>query len=268
MNAPVRARLLPYRVFEGSMNMAVDEAILERAITAGKSDCVTLRFYGWRPEAVSIGYGQKLPYPDRERIVQRGFDLVKRPTGGRAVLHSGELTYSFVGHGALLGGSIAAAYDKICQGLIAGLAELGLEACLGESSDRSYRDKADCFLAITPADLKLDGFKLAGSAQLRRGDWILQHGSILLNQPQDLMPSLLQGEANGETETCCRPRHCNLFDKLVAPLTVDALVAVFSRGFEKTFSCSFVESELFKDEMELAESKASAYLIRSASIKG
>lgn len=267
MNAPVRARLLPYRVFEGSMNMAMDEAILDRAIGTEASDRVTLRFYGWRPEAVSIGYGQKLPLSDRDRIVEQGFDLVRRPTGGRAVLHSGELTYSFVGHSSLLGGSIASAYQRICQGLIAGLAELGLEASLGESSDRSYRDKADCFLAITTADLKLDGFKLAGSAQLRRGDWILQHGSILLNQPQELMPSLLQGEATVETEAC-RPRHSNLFDKLVAPLTVDELVAVFSRGFEKTFACAFVENDLYKDEIDLAESKASAYLIRSASVKG
>lgn len=267
MNSSVRARLLPYRVFEGSMNMALDEAILDRAISVDDTNSLSLRFYGWRPEAVSIGYGQKLPFSDRERIVEKGFDLVKRPTGGRAVLHSGELTYSFVGHGSLLGGSIASAYRQICQGLISGLAELGLEASLGESGDRSYRDKADCFLAITTADLKLDGFKLAGSAQLRRGDWILQHGSILLNQPQELMPSLLGGESTTESDLD-RQRHCNLFDKLAAPMAVDELVAAFSRGFEKTFSCSFVESNIDDIEKELAESKASAYLIRSASIKG
>lgn len=117
MNSSVRARLLPYRVFEGSMNMALDEAILDRAISVDDTNSLSLRFYGWRPEAVSIGYGQKLPFSDRERIVEKGFDLVKRPTGGRAVLHSGELTYSFVGHGSLLGGSIASAIARSVRGL-------------------------------------------------------------------------------------------------------------------------------------------------------
>lgn len=239
--------------------MALDEVLLEQSIDSADRSRLLLRFYGWQPDAVSIGYGQRLAPSRLDSIKDAGFDVVKRPTGGRAVLHSGELTYSFVGHESLLGKSISSAYAKICSGLIAGFDKLGLSLTLGDSSSErgSYRDKEDCFMAITTADLKLDGKKLVGSAQLRRGEWILQHGSILLDQGQDLMPELLGSRLESS-------RHANLFDYLESPISLSELTQVISSGFEESFESSFVVSELASSEIEEAGKLRERYSLRLA----
>src|SRR5687768_17097271 len=113
-------RFIPYAVHDAADNMAIDEAILDAHLEGLVSP--TLRIYGWEPRAVSIGYGQKLSYTVESRIRSRGYDVVRRPTGGRAVLHEYELTYSFVGsagHADELSGalsdSVIGAYKQICQ---------------------------------------------------------------------------------------------------------------------------------------------------------
>lgn len=244
--------------------MAIDEAILDAHLTGIVPP--TLRVYGWEPPAVSIGYGQKLSERVAGRIRSKGFDIVRRPTGGRAVLHLNELTYSFVGSSgpeSLFKGGVLSAYKQICEGLIAGLRELGVETALGASSSL-YKDAHDCFLATTSADLHYNGKKLVGSAQLRRHHAILQHGSILLDQPQDLMRSLLSerpgGKAGGTTTGGDGERHANLFDILGRSVSIEIVEKSVHRGFEEAFGQELSPSVLTDFELELANKYRLRYL--------
>ncbi len=140
----------------------------------------TLRFYTWTPIAISLGYHQKQVPNHWQHLIWQGqpIDLVRRPSGGRAVLHQGDLTYAVVMSG--LPGSRLQAYQAICQFLIEGWRSLGVELSYG-SAGRGYIHNPNCFGTATGADLVTEvGVKLIGSAQLRRGSAILQHGSMRL----------------------------------------------------------------------------------------
>jgi lipoate-protein ligase A len=248
-------RLIDFESFDGATNMAVDEAILDAHIEGVVPP--TLRFYGWAPPAVSIGYGQKLPEKARQKIVARGFDVVRRPTGGRAVLHLDELTYSFVGSdagsGKLLGLSVIESYKKICQALIAGFKHLSVKVEIGEGQAAS-RQMHDCFTSTTTADLHYRGKKIVGSAQLRRHNALLQHGSILLCQEQNLMGEMLTGKDS--TAASAVPhgiRHANLFEITGIVVSASELIPAFKKGFEETFSVRLVQGKLQDGEWSKAE---------------
>ncbi|WP_206814634.1 lipoate--protein ligase family protein [Chroococcus sp. FPU101] len=164
--------------------MAIDQWLLEKHSSGLHPP--TLRFYTWSPVAISLGYHQRR-YPTRwHEIIWQGqpIDIVRRPTGGRAVLHQGDLTYMVVCSG--FSGSLSQVYQQICEFLIIGWRSLGVELHYGQAS-RSYLEQPNCFATSTNADL-VDQYnnKLIGSAQFRQGNAILQHGSILLNPDSDL----------------------------------------------------------------------------------
>lgn len=281
MTAAVRARalrLIPYGVFDAVTNMAIDEALLELHLQ-GKTPA-TLRFYGWEPSAVSFGYSQKVSPRTVEKVEAAGYDAVRRPTGGRAVLHEGELTYCFVGAGpkqdnidfrpdqeisdaqsfwleqgspyeGFLPGTINQAYKEICDALIYGLRELGVAASLGRSNS-AYKDYEDCFQATTQADLQFEGKKIVGSAQLRRRHGVLQHGSIMINQSQTKLSEIFGlTEVEGEGEKA--DRHCNLIDVLTNGYDRTTLEEAIGRGFTRKFDCHFAVYELTDEEMEFVE---------------
>lgn len=164
--------------------MALDEAIFQ-SVVAGES-LPTLRFYTWQRPTISLGYHQRI-YPSHWDTLcwdQDGqtIDRVQRPTGGRAVLHQGDLTYALIAPG--FSASRSAAYGQICEFLIQGWRSLGVELHYG-STGRGYIQNPNCFATATGADLVLsNGSKFIGSAQKRSGDVILQHGSMCLN-PDD-----------------------------------------------------------------------------------
>jgi lipoate-protein ligase A len=158
--------------------MAIDQWLLDQHRQGLHP--ATLRFYTWSPAAISLGYHQQRWPEFWQHLTWQGqaVDLVRRPTGGRAVLHQGDLTYAVVTSG--LRGSRIQAYAAICEFLIQGWRSLGLELHYG-TSGRGYIHNPNCFGTATGADLVLaDGYKLIGSAQLRRGKAILQHGSMRL----------------------------------------------------------------------------------------
>jgi lipoate-protein ligase A len=228
-------RLIPYAEFDGSTNMSIDEAILEERINGAAPP--TLRLYGFSPPCVTIGLSQKMDDAVAARIQAAGVDVVRRPTGGRAVLHLDDLTYSFVGTDTTCGGrfstSITESYKQISQGLVAAFAELGAPSELG-ATGVAYRHLQDCFMATTGSDLHHNGTKLIGSAQVRRRGSILQHGSVPLLQDPEMMPRLL-----GEPTSPDSPRHLNLFDLIGRRLTFAELQDAFQAGFQKTFDVDF-----------------------------
>ncbi|WP_193198432.1 biotin/lipoate A/B protein ligase family protein [Nostoc sp. MG11] len=186
-------RLIPLLEATGNVQMGIDRWLLEQH-HSGKYP-PTLRFYTWSPPAISLGYHQR-QYPEHwQNLTWQGkkLDLVRRPTGGRAVLHQGDLTYAVITSGLI--GSRLQVYEKICEFLIQGWRSLGVELHYG-TAGRGYIHNPNCFGTATGADLVLpDGAKLIGSAQLRRREAILQHGSIRLQPDAELFAQVFGTES-------------------------------------------------------------------------
>ena len=164
--------------------MAIDRYLLEQH-RAGKQPSV-IRFYTWQPAAISLGYHQK-EYPSYwQDLIWQGkpLDIVRRPTGGRAVLHQGDLTYMVVT--SIPPGKRLEVYKQICQFLITGWRSLGIQLDYGTAT-KEYIRHQNCFATATGSDLVTpQGNKVIGSAQLRRGKTVLQHGSMIINTDPEL----------------------------------------------------------------------------------
>jgi lipoyl(octanoyl) transferase len=186
---PATWRLLETPGLDGPTNMAVDEAIL-LAVAEGAAP-PTLRFFAWAPPCLSLGYAQPVAEADLSRLRERGWDLVRRPTGGRAILHTDELTYSVIApmDEPRVRGGVVESYQQLSAGLMAGLAHLGLAA----RADRQYDGPAEakgpvCFEVPSNYEITVGAAsggdrprKLLGSAQVRKRGVVLQHGTLPLD---------------------------------------------------------------------------------------
>lgn len=183
----------------GAENMAIDQALLEEADRSGRT---VLRLYRWDPPCLSFGRNEPaLVRYDRAAIARLGLDVVRRPTGGRAVWHEQEVTYAVAAPLALFG-SLRKSYHWIHERLVTALRSLGVAAAIAPDhrpvrpADRSTA----CFAAAVGGEVLAASRKVIGSAQLRQGTAFLQHGSILLDGSQDLVrvvsrqPSAVNGE--------------------------------------------------------------------------
>jgi lipoate-protein ligase A len=178
----------------GAWHMAADEAL--HACFALGRDRPILRLYSWSPPCLSLGYAQPVAEVDREACAHAGVKVVRRPSGGRAVLHDRELTYAVVAavDDPTIGGGIGQSYRAIAAGLLGGLRALGVDAALAPGSpagDAAARRSGACFAAATRHEVLWRGRKLVGSAQLRRDGVLLQHGSILLDRSRIGLAALL-----------------------------------------------------------------------------
>jgi lipoate-protein ligase A len=164
----------------GPVNMALDSAIL--AAVERKEVPTTLRLYSWDPPCLSLGYSQ--PYSDLDlfRLKTKGWDVVRRPTGGRAILHTDELTYAVIGSKTdpVLKGSLMQSYSRISQALQEALTILGLSVQVHQGKTASLQDQAVCFEIPSDYEITVAGKKIIGSAQARKREAILQHGSLPL----------------------------------------------------------------------------------------
>ena len=176
-------RLIPLLNASAEVQMAVDNWLITK-YSRGEHPS-TLRFYTWTPAAISLGYHQK-DYPEFWQDItwqNQPLDIIRRQTGGRAVLHQGDLTYALVT--SAKSGKRLAVYKNICQFLINGWRTLGVDLTYG-TANKEYAAHHNCFTTATGADLiTRHGQKAIGSAQLRRGKALLQHGSMMLDvEPQ------------------------------------------------------------------------------------
>ena len=186
-------RLIPLLEATGAEQMAIDTWLLQ-GYQRGKLPS-TLRFYRWDPAAISLGHLQKQWPEEWHSITYRGqgLDLVRRPTGGRAVLHQGDLSYGLVTSPGT--GQHWQIYREICDLLISGWGRLGVELRYG-SAGRGYIHNPSCFNTATAADLVTwEGQKLIGSAQRRSKGAILQHGSMLLSTDRALFERIFDQPA-------------------------------------------------------------------------
>lgn len=174
-------RLIVDGAADGPTNMAIDEAIAQ-AVAQGIAP-PTLRFYMWEPPCVSLGRHQRLSDIDLDMCAARGYDVVRRPTGGRAILHTDELTYSVAApdDDPRVAGGVMDAYHRLSLGLVAGLRLLGIPADEAPGTNRiGPNASAACFEVPSAYEICVSGHKLMGSAQYRTGRVVLQHGTLPL----------------------------------------------------------------------------------------
>jgi lipoate-protein ligase A len=173
-------RLILHPPRDGARNMAIDEALLEE--TAAGRSLPTLRLYAWEPPTLSLGFAQPAADVDRDALRRLGWGLVRRPTGGRAILHTDELTYSITAPETdpLMQGGVLESYRRLSLGLLAGLRLLGVEVQADEGArGRAVRNPV-CFEIPSQYEISAGGKKLIGSAQARRLGGVLQHGAFPL----------------------------------------------------------------------------------------
>jgi lipoate-protein ligase A len=221
-------RLIPLLQAEGQFHMALDAWLLDQHQRGLHPP--TLRFYTWYPAAISLGYHQRQWAEHWQNLTWQGIplDLVRRPTGGRAVLHQGDLTYAVITSG--LAGKRVQVYQAICSFLIQGWRSLGVNLHYGQAG-RGYIHNPNCFGTATGADLLTeDGAKLIGSAQLYRNGAILQHGSVRLNQDADLFRQVFRVEA-GLPKLPFNATHEGAVDQVMAAL-IDAATECFGAQFQ------------------------------------
>jgi lipoate-protein ligase A len=218
----------PFRILETGFNtaffnMGLDEAILD-SVASGDS-LPTLRFYGWKPRAISIGYFQGINDEiDREACETLGVDIVRRITGGGAVFHDAELTYSIVipeGH-ALAPPSILDSYRILCSGIVEGLRDLGV---VSEFSPIN--------------DIQSGGRKISGNAQTRKKGCLLQHGTLLIHVDVETMFKLLKvpkEKALGKLIADAKSRVCSLSEILGSEIAFEEVLPAMKKGFARALS--------------------------------
>ena len=266
----VEWRLIKDSYHNGFINMAVDEAIM----IAHKNGLVppTIRFYQWSPPAVSLGYFQDLKKEINVKVCQDiGIDIVRRPTGGKAVLHDQELTYSFIikENDPLVNDSILETYKKISGGIIRGLSYLGIKAELvplrgkleNNLLDRSDKArihhldfKSICFSVPSQYEVQVEGKKIVGSAQVRKGGVVLQHGSLLIKLEKDKLFSVFNFPSVQIREKLkSKFKATSLEEILKRKIDFSELSNILPRGFEEEFGVRLVESKLVEQEERISK---------------
>lgn len=253
--------------------MAIDEALVE-GVEAGGPPVV--RFYAWEPPAISFGYAQQ---PQREVDVEAcrsaGIDLVRRPTGGRAVLHWQELTYSVVvGTDDAMGGRVENTYRRIGECLVAGLRHFGVAVELERAQARPPRARSGstalpCFSSIARSEVKWGGRKLIGSAQRRFKRSVLQHGSLIIGDAHErLVDLLLLGEAERLTwQRSLRADSTCLQECVGGAVSRAELVEAMVAGFAEVLGADLVRGELTDSERERSRHRANFWSVEAFSVE-
>lgn len=255
-------RMLSSPCQSGVTNMATDEAVM-LGVTAHRS-LPTLRFYGWDPPCVSIGYAQSLRAEiDLDCCQARGYEWVRRPTGGRAVLHADELTYSVVAplEDPRVNGDIVTSYRKISEGLLAGLRLLGCDAVQAEQQHEAGGDakSAACFEVSSHYEVTVLGRKLVGSAQVRRRGVVLQHGALPLTGDVGRLADLLAipDDQRVRVRERLRGRAIALDEALQRSVTFAQVADALARGFAQALSLELLPRGLSgEEEVDLRRLKA------------
>jgi lipoyl(octanoyl) transferase len=167
----------------GAWNMAVDESLLEHV---GRGESLpTLRLYAWEPACLSLGYAQPFADVDTARLDKCGWEVVRRPTGGRAILHTDELTYSITAplDEPRVTGTVLESYNRLAEALLAAVKSLGVPVEMKEytAGQNNQAPGPVCFDVPSAYEITVGGKKLIGSAQARRREGVLQHGTLPLH---------------------------------------------------------------------------------------
>ena len=241
----------------GAWNMAVDESILE-AVTSRQA-LPTLRLYAWEPACLSLGLAQSVRDVDFSALTRLGWHLVRRPTGGRAILHVDEFTYSVTAplDEPRLVGSVLESYRRLSQALVVALQKLGLDA----RADKEYQLSADskpggpvCFDVPSNYEITVHGKKLVGSAQARRKEAVLQHGTLPLSGDLTRITHVLAYPDENAREKAAQKllSHAVNTEMLGFSLSWETAAAAFSAAFEEVLNLRLIEGNLTTQEAQRA----------------
>lgn len=268
-------RLLITQPTDGPMNMAIDEAILLGV--AGGTSLATLRFFAWEPPCLSLGCSQPVTDVDLDPLKARGYGLVRRPTGGKAILHTDELTYSVITPQTdpRVAGGIVESYRRLSEGLLRGLALMDLiarndatyfSAEYAESEEKKQNNPANaalsavkdnpvCFETPSNYEITVIGKKLIGSAQARKQGVVLQHGSLpLTGDIARICDVLTFGDeaARERAKERVRARAITLELALGQVVSWDRAANAMKHGFREALNLEFEAGELSEAEWERA----------------
>ncbi len=226
------AKLIDYKENTGSINMAIDAELLDSAINNNEKEPI-IRFYAWKPKCVSLGRNQDVSHVNVEYCEKNNIDIVKRITGGRGLLHDNEVTYSFICPVEFLntGDSVIASYKEISSAIIQGFKNLDIELELGGKKKISTSFEY-CMSLSTGADLCYQNKKLIGSAQFRKQNYILQHGSILFDYDTQTIENIFNEKASEDAIT--------YINRINNNLTREDIIDSIKKGFCDYFSILFL----------------------------
>ncbi len=261
---PSQWRLIRSGRGRGVFNMALDEALWQSYASrqeAGEWPAPVLRFYGWEPPTLSLGYAQRAEREvDFEACERLGIGWVRRPTGGRAILHDlGELTYSLVGavDDSRFSGGVLESYRKISGALVQGLGGLGVAAEMAGRDRRGSREAitAACFDAPSAYEVTWQGRKIIGSAQARQKGALMQQGTILLSVDVPKLFSVLKPSAALSQSEAIRQvaaRLSSIEEARGRATSYEEAQEAFAASFAAYFGASFHFDKPDEAELELA----------------
>ena len=243
--------------------MAVDEAILE---ASGQGQVLpTLRLYTWEPPCLSLGFAQPYADVDRGRLSQLSWELVRRPTGGRAILHTDELTYSICGPNdePCLAGSVLESYRGLSVALLQALSLIGIHAQALPSAHQEAGVRAEqgavCFDVPSNYEITWEGKKLLGSAQARRKNGVLQHGTLpLCGDLGRITQALVYPDemARSEAETSLLRRATTVEQVIGSQISWESAAEAFCLAFQQTLDLELLPDELTPAEIQRAQELA------------
>jgi lipoate-protein ligase A len=253
-------RLIHTPPARGAWNMAADEAILEH-IHRGDSP-TTLRLYAWEPACLSLGYAQSFKDVDMERVNSHGWEVVRRATGGRAILHTDELTYSVTGSGEdpVLAGGVLESYNRLAQALLYAVHDLGLPVEIkehfpaGESNPNHLNPI--CFEVPSTYEITVHEKKLIGSAQARKREGVLQHGSLPLSGDLTrICEALIFKDEAAREKAAARllERATTVESVLGRRVSWEDAAQAFVRGFETQLNIQLERGEMSPSEIQRTE---------------
>ena len=252
-------RLLITPPARGAWNMAVDEAILEQGQTGRSVSIPTLRLYAWDPACLSLGHAQPFADVDGGRLQERGWEVVRRATGGRAILHTDELTYSVTGSASdpVLAGGVLESYNRIAQALLLAVKTLGLPVEMKEhAGDSPTNTNPVCFEVPSTYEITIHGRKLIGSAQARKKEGVLQHGSLPLTGDLTRICQGLVFENEAARENAAQrllSRATTVESALGQAVTWETAAETFIHAFESQLGICLEKGELSEAEAKRAE---------------
>jgi lipoate-protein ligase A len=251
-------RLIEHSPGKGAWNMAVDEALLE-SINTGDS-LPTLRLYAWEPACLSLGHAQPYSEVNTKALTENGWDVVRRPTGGRAILHIDELTYAVIAPETepRLKGGVLESYLRISEALLEVLRILGLSPKAEEKNQGSRKTKPNpvCFEVPSNYEITVNGKKLIGSAQARRKEGILQHGALPLYGDLTRIITALQFSDEGSqsrAKTRLQAHATTVEKELSQIISWEKASQAFKQAFENALNLELKSSKLTTKEIERAE---------------
>lgn len=255
---PATWRLLITPPLDGATNMAIDEAILH-ALAEGRG-APTLRLFQWQPPCLSLGYNQHWHEVNETACTRLGYTWTRRPTGGKAILHTDEATYSLIipQSDPRIQGGVVESYRILSFGLLNALARLGIEARQATPEPAAANNNRHrgpvCFDTPSRYEITWQGKKLIGSAQLRRKQIVLQHGSLPIhgNLNRILQVLALSPEEQAEQAALLPKRATTLEQVLGRVLSFDTVAAALINGFAEELNLNLVEQPLTRREEELA----------------